>query len=484
MDMTLLVPSALLAIALVALAWALAQWRGVRGRLDEIMTANEAEIGRLRAELDSLRAAASEADRAATEARTALSGARERIDALTRERDTAAEAGRAAETRAAVTAKEIETLRVQMADWEKTKEQHMNAANAALLESGRKAMGQLLETHKREAEAAKKQQEEQVRKTTENLLEQVAGVGKAVAALQERDSETRDRMDTVMRALSSPGGAGHYAEIGLENTLKSFGLEKGRDFFLQHTLEGRRLRPDALLLLPGDTLWVIDSKASKHFLDLAAAEGTEAEDDAYKALAATMNTHLRALADKNYRSEIMAAYRETGRSGDARRVMSIMYVPHDGAMEKIARADPDFVAKAARAEITIAGPSMLMALVGFARIEIDLGKQAENQEKIVEGAQALVESVAVVVDHAGSVGRGLKTAANAYGKMARSINGRLLPRARGIEQMGVRSGRNKPLPRALSGFQVVEDTPLIEGDAEEVADLAAIEDGTRENGDD
>ena len=146
---------------------------------------------------------------------------------------------------------------------------------------------------------------------------------------------------------------------------------------------------------------MIDSKASKHFLDLAESEGTEAEDDAYKALAATMNTHLRALADKNYRSEIMAAYRETGRSSDARRVMSIMYVPHDGAMEKIAHADPDFVAKAARAEITIAGPSMLMALVGFARIEIDLGKQAENQEKIVEGAQALVESVAVAVEHAG-----------------------------------------------------------------------------------
>ena len=221
MDMTLLVPSGLLAVALIALAWAFSQWRSARGRLDEIMAGNAAEIGRLRAELDALRAAEAEAGRAATEARTALNGARERIDALTRERDAEAQAGRVAETRAAVTAKEIETLRIQMADWEKTKEQHMNAANAALLESGRKAMGQLLETHKREAEAAKKQQEEQVRKTTENLLEQVAGVGKAVARpAGARQRDTRSHGHRHARAVQPRRGralcrnrAGEYAQV-------------------------------------------------------------------------------------------------------------------------------------------------------------------------------------------------------------------------------------------------------------------------------
>ena len=61
-------------------------------------------------------------------------------------------------------------------------------------------------------------------------------------------------------------------ETVLENTLKSFGLTAGIDFVLQQTFgseDGSRLRPDAIVFLPADSVLVIDSKASKFLLELA-----------------------------------------------------------------------------------------------------------------------------------------------------------------------------------------------------------------------
>ena len=42
---------------------------------------------------------------------------------------------------------------------------------------------------------------------------------------------------TAYQAAELSGIAGQFAEIGLENTLTSFGLLKGRDFSMQHHLE-------------------------------------------------------------------------------------------------------------------------------------------------------------------------------------------------------------------------------------------------------
>ena len=85
-----------------------------------------------------------------------------------------------------------------------------------------------------------------------------------------------------MRALTNPGGAGQMSEIGLENALKNLGLERGRDYVIQPHVtgeEGSALRPDAMVFLPNDMVMVIDSKASKHIIDLAGAEGTPAQKE-------------------------------------------------------------------------------------------------------------------------------------------------------------------------------------------------------------
>jgi DNA recombination protein RmuC len=380
----------------------------------------------------------------------------------------AREARGKAETEAAVARQEVAFARAAVADWEKIRDEFLKSTQASVLATAQQISSKLLEDHKRETEAAKQAAELKIKETTETLHEQVRAVNDGIAQLKGQVAEKAEVLDTVWRALSSPGGAGYFAEIGLANTLKSFGLIQDRDFVLQATVQDgeARKRPDAIVYLPGNAALVIDSKASKHLLELAAAEGTEREEEAYRSLARTMNQHLKDLVDRDYRGAVTAMWRKSGRGDEIARVLTVMYLPNEAALERLARADGDFMRRAAQAQITPVGPAGLASMIGFASVEISLMRQVENQEKIVGAAERLLEALAVAVGFAGTVGKGIRSAADAFAKLGSSLNGRVLPRAREMVRLGLQPG--KPVPANLPGYQVLDlSTETIEGESYE-----------------
>ena len=425
----------------------------------------------LAAEAQAARAAVEIAESRRADLQAALDEARQ-IEATAR-----TEAARAA-TDAALARQQVDAVRAQMADWEKTRAEFLETTKSSVFQTAQQLSSKLIEDHKRETAEAKLAAQKLVDETTAALKGQMQGLSDGVSQLKGQVSEKAQMLDTIQRALSSPGGAGYFAEIGLANTLKSFGLEQGRDFVLQQTVYGaeaeRRLRPDAIVFLPGDAVLVIDSKASKHLLDLAEAEGTEGEAVAYQSLARTMNQHLKDLADKDYRGAIQAGFRKSGREGEVSRVLSVMYLPNEAAIEKLGRADAEFARKASAVQIIPAGPAGLACIIGFAAVEISLMRQIENQARIVGAAEKLLESLGVAVGHAASVGRGIKQAADGFAKLTATVNGRLLPRARQMQQLGLRPG--KPVPGNLGAYQVIDAgaEQLIEGEATDLEEAAPI----------
>jgi len=145
-----------------------------------------------------------------------------------------------------------------------------------------------------------------------------------------------------------------------------------------------------------------------------------------------------------------------------------MYLPNEAALEKLGRADPDFMQKAAQAQILLAGPAGLASIIGFASVEISLMRQIENQERIVAGAERLLESLATALGYAAGVGKGIRSAADAFAKLTASLNGRVLPRARELTRLGLRPA--KAVPPNLGGFQVLDlGAETIEGEVAEIA---------------
>ncbi|GAB6052204.1 DNA recombination protein RmuC [Magnetospira thiophila] len=412
------------------------------------------------------------AQRAAAEAH--LESAEAQLDLVLAEKQTAEKQAELAQARAveaekqsALMAQQTEDMRQRMTDWERARTESLNAAKSAVLETAQQVSSKLIADHQRESLAARKDNAERITKTTEELVGQIKTVTAGLASLHSHMGQQGETLDTVWRALTSPGGAGYFAEIGLENTLKSFGLEKGRDFIMQYAVSEAGVRPDAVVFLPGDTVLVIDAKASKFLLDLAAAEGKPSEDEVRRGLVRTMNEHLRQLASKNYATAIVKSYHDAGRGNALKRIMNIMYLPNEGAVEKIGQADPEFIRKAAKSEITVAGPTALASLIAFARVEIELERQAENQILIVEGTQALMDAIGTFLTHAKTMGNGLRTATTAYVKLAKSLNGTLLPRVRRLNRLGVRPTRTQQMPGHFPPFELVTiEEDLIEGETE------------------
>jgi DNA recombination protein RmuC len=364
-------------------------------------------------------------------------------------------------------------LAVKTQAFEKLAETATTAARAAALESAAQMSNKLLADHKREAEAQKEESQKKVQQVTENLTKQMAEVAQVVATAVSQQQQDNRRVDAMHRMLSHPGGAGRLAEIGLENTLKAFGLQPGVDFILQYHIAGDSergsLRPDAVIFLPGDAVLVVDSKASKLLLDHAEAEGAGAEAAALAQLAQRMSTHLRALTAKDYGNAVVSAYRDAKRGGMLKRSIVAMTLPNDAAVEKLRLAAPDFEQRAIEADVILAGPSSLFSLIAFSRMQIDSGRQAENHQKIIDAVTALVESTATALTLAEKMGRGLQQATEQFESFSRSVNTRLLPRVRRLAQLGIRP--SKSAPAALPSFEVnVHRTDdVIEADVEEVA---------------
>lgn len=402
-------------------------------------------------------------------AETRLADAEKRNAELASEREQAMAARLAAETELAAARQQIAADAERMKEFERVQQEMLSAAKAALLEGGNTLSSKLLEDHKRENAEAREATEKRVASAAENFRMQVESLANAVAALEGRIQQNGRVLDTVWRSLTNPSGAGALAEVGLANTLKSFGLEQGRDFLLQYATQGedgRRLRPDAVVFLPSNGVMVIDSKASKYLLEIAANEGTEAEEEAYRNLARTMNQHLKALGEKDYASAIRAAWRESGREQELARVVSVMYLPNEAALDKLNRADAEFLHNARARGIYLAGPTTLHCLISLASAEINLERQVENQQRIVAAAEALLEGLSGALSHVGEVGKSLNRAAEAFSRFAGSTNRFVLARARKLTALGLQPA--KQLPPKLPVFSVVSSDSMIEGEAEEL----------------
>jgi DNA recombination protein RmuC len=390
------------------------------------------------------------------------------LEVMRRERDIAAKSKERAEflkseaeRKMQLTEQKIADMHERMRDWEKQKEESVQAARAAILKAGGEMSSKLLEDHKREMEAAKQQSEERV-------------------PLKDSTLHTREQMEVVMRSLTNPAGVGQMAEVGLENSLKNLGLVKNRDFVIQYHVaqeEGKNLRPDAIIFLPQDTVMVIDCKASKAMLEIARANTEEEHARAVQALKKTMNEHVKALASRDYRAAVLQSFRDAGKSESVGHIFNVMYLPSESAIEQIRDADPEFDGKLQKSGIILAGPSSLAGLFSLAKMNIAAAHQAENEKVIIQLVADLMESTITALGHVDKVGRDIKAAADHFDAFSKSVNSRMLPRMRALKDLGVTPTRHKDIPAPLASYDIrrVEQTVVIESVHEETRTVVTEE---------
>jgi len=284
-----------------------------------------------------------------------------------------------------------------------------------------------------------------------------AALAGAVNELKTLNQDMAVQASALTRALKGSAKVrGDWGELMLESVLRSSGLEDGTHYERQATSEddeGRRLRPDVVVRLPGDRRIVVDSKVNLiDWQQAMNAETPEEHEDALRRHAVALRQHMKDLAEKNYPKAV----------GDSALEVTVAFVPIEGALSAALGTDAALQTDAFAKGIVFASPNTLMAVL---RVIERLWTRDKVQREAVEISRTgglLLDALQNFLADFDMVGRKLTDAHTAFtdarGKLSESTHA-VIPRAKRLAELGVKG--KKALPAELTPDEQI--VPLVLG---------------------
>ncbi|MBU8977126.1 DNA recombination protein RmuC [Lysobacter sp. MMG2] len=263
-----------------------------------------------------------------------------------------------------------------------------------------------------------------------------ASLAGAVNELKTLNQDMAAQASALTRALKGSAKVrGDWGELMLESVLRSSGLEDGTHYDRQASSEddeGRRLRPDVVVRLPGDRRIVVDSKVNLIDWEQAMnAQTPEEHEDALRRHAVALRQHMKDLADKNYPKAV----------GDSALEVTVAFVPIEGALSAALGTDPALQTDAFARGIVFASPNTLMAVL---RVIERLWTRDKIQRQAIDISDAggrVLDALQNFLTEFDQVGRKLNEAntsfVNARNKLSESTHA-VIPRARRLVELGVK----------------------------------------------
>ncbi|WP_209347093.1 DNA recombination protein RmuC [Pontixanthobacter sp. CEM42] len=267
--------------------------------------------------------------------------------------------------------------------------------------------------------------------------------------MQKGQEEVRREAQRLGNSLTNaPKARGRWGERALQNVLEQCGLSQHTDFNLEQsvdTSEGR-LRPDAIVNVPGQKKLIIDAKVSLN----AYQEAFEADDDddrkvSLTAHAKSMRNHVQQLGAKSYQSQF-----------DEAPDYVVMFVPGEHFIAAALEADPDLWDFAFQNGVLLASPTNLVAI---ARTIAQVWRQdqlADEAREIGKLGTELYDRLAKVSEDLGKMGTHLGRAVSSYNDFSKSFDSRVLVSARKMQEKGVEIGK-----RQIEEQDQIEATPQL-----------------------
>ena len=268
---------------------------------------------------------------------------------------------------------------------------------------------------------------------TRALIEQV---GQTVGSL---GAETAG----LKKALRQPQTRGQWGELQLRRCVEIAGMTEHVDFELQETLrtEDGRLRPDALFLLPEGRSFVADSKVPLDaFLDAQESEVESERQVHLQRHARQAREHVRALSSKDYQGQFKA-----GEMPD----LVICFIPNEPALHAAFGADPELFDYALERNVLLVSPTSLIGLLRTMELGWRQERMVAEAAEIADAANTLHARFGKFISDFDTVGRRLESATKSYNSAVGSMEGRLLPQLRKVEDLGIAPGKQIEPPEPV-----------------------------------
>jgi len=188
--------------------------------------------------------------------------------------------------------------------------------------------------------------------------------------------------------------------------------------------EGGVQRPDVVVRLPGG-VFVIDAKCSvADYLAAQEAVSEEAREAAYARHAASVKSHMQALAAKAYWEQF-----------DASPDFVAMFIPGDSFLAAAVERAPDLYSQAMERRVILVTPSSLFALCKAVVYGWRMDQQAANAREIAELGRELYKRLQVMGGHVAGLGGALANAVGKYNAFVGSLERNVLTQARRFETL-------------------------------------------------
>lgn len=273
-------------------------------------------------------------------------------------------------------------------------------------------------------------------------------LGERVKELTELNQQVSKEARNLTEALKSETKTqGRWGEMILENILEKSGLERGREYFMEHELrddqgqhllssKGKKMRPDAVIKYPDNRSVIIDAKVSlTAYVRSVEAQEMESRAAELRNHLISIKKHIDSLSTKGYDSY------------DPALDFVMLFIPSEAAYIAAVKEDPDLWNYAYDRRILLLSPTNLITSL---KLIVDLWKreyQNLNAKEIAAQGSKLYDKFVGFVTNLEDVGRRLNQAQESYEKAQRQLvygNGNLVGQAQKLKELGVTSKKEVP----------------------------------------
>jgi DNA recombination protein RmuC len=258
--------------------------------------------------------------------------------------------------------------------------------------------------------------------------------------LKTLDDQARSVANETARltgALSNSQARGSLGELQLRRLVESAGLLNHVHFHTQNEISGAdsQLRPDMIVHLPSGKDIIVDSKTPMESYLRANNAGTEDERSMHMGDHVTaVRRRIDELSNKRYWASVSASSPE----------FVVMYLPSDALWAAAVDRDPILIEYANTRDVIIATPMTMLFMLRVAEKAWREQQLAENAEIIREAGAEMLGRLGVLAEHLTKMRRGLNSALESWNDFIGSLESRVIPSVRRMNELGVSGSVDLP----------------------------------------
>jgi DNA recombination protein RmuC len=279
--------------------------------------------------------------------------------------------------------------------------------------------------------------EEQVQKAYKSESDERITLKTEIKNLVDLNKQISEEANNLTKALKGENKTqGNWGELILEKVLERSGLVKDQEYRLQYSTsndDGKRIQPDAVIMLPDNKHIIVDAKVSLIAYEAFVNSVTDDERSVLiKDHLLSVRTHVKSLSEKNYPTSTDFNTPD----------FVLLFIPIESSFIVAVQADQELFNFAWDKKIVIVSPSTLLATLRTIASVWKQERQTKNAIEIAKQSGALYDKFVGFIEDMDKIGKSIDASRTAYDGAINKLHkgsGNLVKRAQDIEKLGAKT---------------------------------------------